>query len=47
MFRDNFHNMFNTSDCPMCEKEADSQRHALASEGVAQHLDKEELVAKS
>ena len=41
-FKDNFHNMFDSNDCPMCGKDTDSQMHALSCEVVAQHLDKEE-----
>ena len=41
-FKDNFHNMYEVSDCPMCKKYADSQLHALACKNVAQQLDKDD-----
>ena len=42
-FRDNFHNKYQSIDCPMCGKEDDKQEHALSCEETTQHFSKEEL----
>ena len=46
-FRDNFHNMHQSSLCQLCKLEADSQQHALICTVVSKHFNKEDQTIKS
>ena len=42
-FKDNFHKMYQSLDCPLCGKNIDSQEHALECHIVKQHLKPEDI----